>query len=387
MRRALRVSSNRAAVRMLDIVGIPSVVSQAARLGLGRMPPVPALALGSGEVTLLSMTMAYAAFADQGRLHEPTFIRRVVGRDGRVLSRSRPSGSGAGRHDRLPAGRHAGRRGGRRHRLRRAPDGLHAARRGQDRHDQRPQGRVVPGVHAGACDGCVGGLRSTAHNRPERLRRRSGGAAVDAVHAGRHGRRPAALAPAAARPRAGPGLRRVRSAALPGCLHAPADDGDGVSRPGVRAEYLLEGTRPRQFCGLHPGGTFFSALARAMGFARAPEPVYGQAPEPRVEPTQRASASAPPPPDPSAPGQERGFCRHRQEERTPRAGTTGSPSRRSPALERGEAARPRSRDSLKTTNSSLPGRYSQRRRTLASSEWPLELHCSRPLTNMSGVIA
>jgi penicillin-binding protein 1A len=90
MRRALRVSSNRAAVRMLDIVGIPSVVSQAARLGLGRMPPVPALALGAGEVTLLSMTMAYAAFADQVGYIEPIHPPRGRPRR-RVLFESRPS--------------------------------------------------------------------------------------------------------------------------------------------------------------------------------------------------------------------------------------------------------------------------------------------------------
>jgi penicillin-binding protein 1A len=112
-----------------------------------------------------------------------------------------------------------------------------------------------------------------------------------------------------------PGLEAVSVCAIsgllpaPGCLHAPADDGDGVSRPGVRAEYFLEGTRPRQFCGLHPGGTLFSALARAVGFARAPEPVYGQAPEPRIDSAQTSlpTSVSPPPPVSSAPAKKRGF--------------------------------------------------------------------------------
>ena len=66
MRAALRTSSNRAAVQMLQQVGIPTAVRYAQRLGIGSLPAVPSLALGSGEVTLLSMTSAYSAFANQG---------------------------------------------------------------------------------------------------------------------------------------------------------------------------------------------------------------------------------------------------------------------------------------------------------------------------------
>ena len=85
MRTALRTSSNRAAVHMLDDVGIPSAVSLAERMGVGGLPSVPSLALGAGEVTLLSMTAAYGAFANQGLLPEPTLIRRVETASGEVL--------------------------------------------------------------------------------------------------------------------------------------------------------------------------------------------------------------------------------------------------------------------------------------------------------------
>jgi 1A family penicillin-binding protein len=91
MRSAIRVSSNRAAVRMLQQVGIPTAVDYAKRLGVGSVPRVPSLALGSGEVTLLSMTAAYSAFANQGQLASPTLIRRVEGDDGRVLYEWKPS--------------------------------------------------------------------------------------------------------------------------------------------------------------------------------------------------------------------------------------------------------------------------------------------------------
>jgi 1A family penicillin-binding protein len=85
MRTALRTSSNRAAVRMLQHVGIPETVQHARRLGVGSVPSVPSLALGSGEVTLLSMTSAYSAFANKGMLYAPSLIRRVETVDGEVL--------------------------------------------------------------------------------------------------------------------------------------------------------------------------------------------------------------------------------------------------------------------------------------------------------------
>ena len=90
MRTALRTSSNRAAVRVLEDLGIQRAVSFAANFGVGTMPNVPSLALGSGEVTLASMTAAYAAFADGGIVREPLFIRRVEDQEGNILFESDP---------------------------------------------------------------------------------------------------------------------------------------------------------------------------------------------------------------------------------------------------------------------------------------------------------
>ncbi|HEX7088033.1 MAG TPA: PBP1A family penicillin-binding protein [Vicinamibacterales bacterium] len=85
LRTALRTSSNRAAVRLLDEVGIPPTVTYAKQLGVGDVPPVPSLALGSGEVTLIDLTAAYGAFANRGIHTQPRLIRRVEDRDGTVL--------------------------------------------------------------------------------------------------------------------------------------------------------------------------------------------------------------------------------------------------------------------------------------------------------------
>ena len=90
MRHALRISSNRAAVRMLQDVGIAAVVEYADRFGMTAMPPVPSLALGSGEVTMLSLVSAYGAFANRGELVVPSFVRRVSANSGEVLYEAAP---------------------------------------------------------------------------------------------------------------------------------------------------------------------------------------------------------------------------------------------------------------------------------------------------------
>jgi penicillin-binding protein 1A len=95
LRSGLRTSSNRAAVRLLQKIGIPRAVQYAKTMGVGDVPSVPSLALGSGEVTLQAMTAAYAAFANKGRVPKPILIRRVEDHDGRVLFEDHPSATRA----------------------------------------------------------------------------------------------------------------------------------------------------------------------------------------------------------------------------------------------------------------------------------------------------
>jgi 1A family penicillin-binding protein len=90
LRTALRTSSNRAAVRLLQEIGIQRAVDYAQRVGI-TVPGVPSLALGSGEVTLTTLTAAYGPFATGGTLHPPTFIRRVEDRAGHVLYEAAPA--------------------------------------------------------------------------------------------------------------------------------------------------------------------------------------------------------------------------------------------------------------------------------------------------------
>jgi penicillin-binding protein 2D len=72
-------------VRMIEDLGIQKAVDYAERIGVGTMPSVPSLALGSGEVTLESLTTAYSVFASGGLRRTPVYIKRVEDNDGQVL--------------------------------------------------------------------------------------------------------------------------------------------------------------------------------------------------------------------------------------------------------------------------------------------------------------
>lgn len=83
---ATRVSSNTVFAQLMDTVGPESVVALAERMGVrADLPPVHALVLGSGEVSVLDMATAYSVFANQGMLREPRLIDRITDVDGNVL--------------------------------------------------------------------------------------------------------------------------------------------------------------------------------------------------------------------------------------------------------------------------------------------------------------
>jgi 1A family penicillin-binding protein len=92
LRSALVHSSNRAAVHLLQRVGLGATIDLANRVGLEEMPAVPSLALGTGEVSLLNLTSAYTAFANGGVLQPPVTILRIEDPDGRVIYRGQSVG-------------------------------------------------------------------------------------------------------------------------------------------------------------------------------------------------------------------------------------------------------------------------------------------------------
>jgi 1A family penicillin-binding protein len=71
LREALLESSNAAAVLLQQRVGARPVIKLASDLGVPNQPDVPSLALGSGLVTPLDLTAAYAVFPGKGYRSQP----------------------------------------------------------------------------------------------------------------------------------------------------------------------------------------------------------------------------------------------------------------------------------------------------------------------------
>ena len=79
LRQALAISNNTAALRLARRVGLESLVRKAREMGITTpLTPVPGLALGQSEVTLLELTGAYGAVANGGIWLQPSTIRRLT---------------------------------------------------------------------------------------------------------------------------------------------------------------------------------------------------------------------------------------------------------------------------------------------------------------------
>ena len=91
LRKALAISQNIPAVRLIEKLGSESVASFAHRLGIrSKLEPNLSLALGSSEVTLLDLTAAYTVFPRGGEWIEPFGIMEVTDHRGRIIWNARP---------------------------------------------------------------------------------------------------------------------------------------------------------------------------------------------------------------------------------------------------------------------------------------------------------
>jgi penicillin-binding protein 1A len=91
IRKALALSRNIPAVRILDEIGINNGVNMVKRMGLpNAMAPFLPSALGATEEPLLPMVSAYSTFPNGGVRVEPVWIRKVVDRDGNVIEEAKP---------------------------------------------------------------------------------------------------------------------------------------------------------------------------------------------------------------------------------------------------------------------------------------------------------
>jgi len=91
LRKALTLSQNIPAVRLIEMIGPSSVVRFSHRLGIGAdLSPNLSLALGTSEVSLIDLTAAYAVFANRGERIEPYGILKVADQTGRTIWRAKP---------------------------------------------------------------------------------------------------------------------------------------------------------------------------------------------------------------------------------------------------------------------------------------------------------
>lgn len=82
---ALRYSLNTVSVRLSQYTGIDKVADMAARLGVPGVQPVPSIALGAVEATLMEMTTAYAHLPNGGNHVEAYGVTSIRTRDGREI--------------------------------------------------------------------------------------------------------------------------------------------------------------------------------------------------------------------------------------------------------------------------------------------------------------
>ncbi len=92
LREGLAHSKNTITAQLMLEVGPSQVAFYARRMGIeSPLMEVPALALGTSDVTLLEMTTAYSTFANGGLLLKPTFVTRIEDRNGNLLYEDKPS--------------------------------------------------------------------------------------------------------------------------------------------------------------------------------------------------------------------------------------------------------------------------------------------------------
>jgi len=98
LRTALGSSLNIPAVKLLAMVGVSDMMQLAYDMGIESFNPTNenvnrvglSVTLGGGELKLIELTTAYAAFANEGHKVEPISILKVVNRDAKVLEEVKP---------------------------------------------------------------------------------------------------------------------------------------------------------------------------------------------------------------------------------------------------------------------------------------------------------
>ena len=88
---ALANSVNTITARLMDKVGPQPVIDMAKRLGIEQdILPVPAIALGTPDLSVYEMVAAYSTFANKGVYNKPVMVTRIEDKNGTILYQFTP---------------------------------------------------------------------------------------------------------------------------------------------------------------------------------------------------------------------------------------------------------------------------------------------------------
>ncbi len=91
LKNALANSVNTISARLIDKVGTRPVVNLARNLGVSSpIPNVPAIALGSADLSVYEMVGAYSSFANKGIYVKPVVVTRIEDKNGTVIYQTAP---------------------------------------------------------------------------------------------------------------------------------------------------------------------------------------------------------------------------------------------------------------------------------------------------------
>ena len=88
---ALASSTNTVTARLMNEIGPQPVVEMAKKLGItSEVLPVPAIALGTADISVYEMVAAYSTFANKGVYNKPVMVTRIEDKNGTVLYQFAP---------------------------------------------------------------------------------------------------------------------------------------------------------------------------------------------------------------------------------------------------------------------------------------------------------
>ncbi|GGI56347.1 penicillin-binding protein 1A [Winogradskyella haliclonae] len=91
LKAALANSTNTITARLMNEIGPQPVVEMAKKLGVEQeILPVPAIALGTPDISVYEMVAAYSTFANKGVYNKPVLVTRIEDKNGTVLYQFKP---------------------------------------------------------------------------------------------------------------------------------------------------------------------------------------------------------------------------------------------------------------------------------------------------------